>query len=127
MKELQQRQKLKRRIYSTPVLIALACLVVIFARGTYQVFQKRGESVDHVSSLEQKVRDLEEKERRLSSGIAALNTPEGIEREVKEKFNVSKEGEYVVILVDQNTSTTTDDREGTPWYKRLWNAIIDRN
>lgn len=124
MRELQQRQRLKRRIYSVPVLIALAIIVVLFARGTYQVFQKRGDSALHVSSLEQKVLDLKEKEKRLGASISALYTPEGVEKEVKEKFNVSKEGEYVVILVDQNEATTTDKTSGIPWYKKLWSAIM---
>lgn len=126
MKELQKKQKLKKKLYS-PWALALLVLVVIFlAKGTYQVFQKRQGSVDHVSTLESKVQDLQTKESRLRANIDALQTEAGIEKEVKEKFNVSKEGEHVAILVDDLKAPISDMQVNIPWYKRFWNAIISR-
>ncbi len=124
MRELREKQQMKRRLYSWPSLILLAFITFFFIRGTYIVFLKKAESADYVKSLSQKSEDLNKKELDLSANIASLETESGLEKEVKAKYNVAKEGEHVVILVDQNSSATDTTPEKSPWWKNIWNAII---
>lgn len=124
MRELQQRQKFKRRLYSTPALVALAVITVFFIRGTYLVFQKKIESQKNVEILQAKVVELNRKQESLTANMEAIDTDAGFEKEVKSKYNVAKEGERVVILVDPKSATTSPDRDVRPWYKRVVDAVV---
>lgn len=124
MRELQQRQKFKRRLYSTPALLALLVVTILIARGTYSVWQKKVSSQAYVTSLEAKVAELNTEEVDVTQNMASLGTESGIEKEVKEKYNVAKEGEHVVILVDPTPTTTQEVGPEKSWFRRAWSAII---
>jgi cell division protein FtsB len=123
MRELEKKQRTKKRIYSIPVLLILFALTVLLARGTYGVMKKRQESSNHVETLRAKLQELEDRKAELNKNIDRLSTPEGVDREIKEKFSVSKEGEEVAIIVDLKESATSTETTSGPFYKRWWNMV----
>jgi len=124
MKELHQKQIAKRRLYSTPVLVALLILTGLIIRSTYNIAQKYLESAEHVDTLEQKANDLLNRETKLKTDIVRMGTDEGIDTEIKEKFNVVKDGGRVAVIVDEVNRASSTEIIKLPWYKKLWNAII---
>ena len=125
MRELQQRQKLKSRLYSLPALLALLIFAIFVAKGTFTVVQKEQESSTDVQMLKQKISTLTSEQTAMKEDIASLNTQAGIDQEIKTKFNVSEPGEHVAILVDPTNSTSTGATSSRPWYKQIWDAIIN--
>lgn len=119
MKELQQRQQLKKRLYSLPALVFLVFATLLILRGTYVVIQKERESARMVKELQAKVSSLSERQEELKNNISKLETDEGIDAEIKERFSVSRPGEHVVVLVDQDTPEATSTPHKEPWYK-IW-------
>src|SRR4051812_24741836 len=103
MRELEHKQRVKKRMYSTPALVALAIVVVFMARGSYQVVEKMNESKTHVRDLESQVNTLKSRKVELERNINKLQTAEGVDSEIKGKFSVSKEGEKVAVIVDART------------------------
>jgi cell division protein FtsB len=124
MRELQEKQKIKQRLYSTPVVVALLLLTVVLVRGAYAVVMKDRESIAGMDTLQAKVVDLSNKEFELKSQIASLNTEAGIDEAIKEKFNVAAPGEHVAFIVDPAAASTTSTTTPQVWYKRMWDAII---
>lgn len=124
MEELRRKQKLKKRLYSWPALVLLVFITFIFVRGTYLVFQKKIESTRDVQALEAKKNSLDEEQAELTQNIASLKTDAGLEKEVKEKYNVALPGEHVVILVDPDSSSSATSTDGRAWYERLWSDIL---
>jgi len=124
MDELRKKQKLKKRLYSAPSLAVLLLITFVFVRGTYIVFEKKAESAEYVAALEVKAESLREKQAELTQNIESLKTEEGLEKEVKEKYNVSKPGEKVVILVDPKATSTDEAPDSRAWYQKAWDAII---
>ena len=124
MRELREKQKLKRRLYSTPILAALLVLTIVLIRGAAGVFLKERESARGVVALEAKVVDLEANKTRLEGEIARLKTTEGVNEEIKNKFNVAEPGEHVAIIIDRRGQASETPTSTAPWYKRIWDAII---
>ncbi len=125
MRELERRHRFKKRIYSIPSLILLAIILLLSLRGTWSIMNKKLESEQYVQNLERESQQLEERQKSLEEDINYLSTEEGIDEEIKERFNVSKAGERVVIIVDPKPVATSTTENGQVWYKRMWNAIID--
>src|SRR5690349_8289223 len=118
MKELQRKQRIKRRLYSLPILALMLIITVFFVHGAYTVMKKEYLSAKYVEDLQAKVVDLSDRQVELTKSTARLETEEGIDEEIKSKFSVSKEGEHVAVIVDRpeaKAATTTTEK---PWYKR---------
>ncbi|CAN5118576.1 hypothetical protein BH11PAT3_BH11PAT3_2940 [soil metagenome] len=123
MRELQQKQKAKQRLYSFPVLIILGLVTFLIAHGAYSVLKKKQESAVYVAELQTKVEDLSNHQYEVKSNISRLQTEEGIDTEIKKKFSVSKAGEHVVVIVDPRVPTSHVEATSTPWYTKFINKL----
>lgn len=85
---------------------------------------KEWESSKRVKDLEGKAATLILREQKLREGIGRLETEEGIKEEIKERFNVTAEGEHVAVIVDRKEVSSSTDPSALPWYKRFWVAIM---
>lgn len=126
MKELQQRQKFKRRLYSMPSLAIALVLSVALVRGAYGILLTERESSREVGLLAAEVGALSAREVVLKAAIQKLQTEEGIEEEIKSKFNVAKPGEQVAVIVDRPERAASTTEQKVPWWKGLLNAIIGK-
>lgn len=123
MKELQHKQKVKRRMYSMPVLIGLFILLVILGKGVIGVLEKERTSREHVKDLEEKALALTMRSQELEGDIKSLDTEEGVMRELKQKYNVVEEGEMVVVVVEDVRSATTTSEAEEGWISGFWTNI----
>lgn len=126
MRELEQKHKFRRRMYSLPSLIVLLIITGAMVRGAYLLMVKERASAKDAKLLLAKVETLREREGVLIKEINKLETPAGVEEEIKSKFNVAKEGERVAVIVDGPEEVATTTPTPKPWYKRMWDGILSR-
>lgn len=107
-----------------PSLILLVVLAFLLARGAWFMWEKQRESSKLSKNLEEKVLALELREEELKKEVAHLETEEGIKGEIRERFTVTEDGEYVAVIVDAEQDPNSTDGQDLPWYKRFWSAII---
>jgi Tfp pilus assembly protein PilX len=123
MRELQQKQRLKQKLYSTPALIVLLVVTLLIGRGAYGVIMKERESAGYVYSLEEKVIALSDRQAKLKNDTSRLETDEGIDTEIKTRFSVAKAGEHVAVIVDPRGEASSTDAHLAPWYQKLWQSF----
>lgn len=104
MKDFQQRKKIRKILYSRNVVIVLGIITILLVRGAYGVMEKNIESKKNVVLLEKQLEEARNKNADLTKKISILNTDEGVESEIRQKFSVSKEGEQVAVIVDPKVS-----------------------
>ena len=126
MRELQRKQSIRRNIYSIPSLILLLIITLVLAKGAIGVWSKNGKSAALVKELEGESLDQAEREQQLKEDIDYLETEEGIENEIRERFSVSRDGEEVAIIIDRKDKENEESQPEIPWYQRLWHAIIGK-
>lgn len=123
MEELQRKHRIKQLLYSWPSLILIAIITFFLVKGAVGIMRIERESAGRVRELEADSKALALREEKLTQDINKLRTEAGIIEEIKEKFSVTREGEYVAIIVDERNKATSTDGTGISWIKRLWNAI----
>jgi cell division protein FtsB len=102
----QFKKKNEYHFWHSPlVLIALFCLVVLFAYNTVGLVQKDRQTAQNKADELNKIADLKSRQQALSSDIANLQTPEGKEEAIRDKFQVVKPGEQMVVIVDDPNAT----------------------
>ncbi|MBI2065696.1 MAG: septum formation initiator family protein [Candidatus Zambryskibacteria bacterium] len=124
MKELQKKQKIRRIMYSIPSLILLSIIAFLLAKGAVGVMDKKRDSSELSRNLSEEAVALTLREQQLKEEVARLQTEEGVEDEIRERFSVTQEGEFVAVIVDSRNVSTSTDTSMLPWYKRLWNVIM---
>jgi len=71
------------------------------------------------------INDLKEKEVTLNENIAKLKTEEGQEEVIREKYQVAKPGEKMVVIVDEdrNQSSEMKDKDNHSFWNWLKNLF----
>lgn len=122
MREIRERRlkhrRLLKRLYSKTTAIILIIILLLLIDGTWKVFQKERASRSNLNRAQNQLASLNQRHDALSEDISHLKTSQGIENEIRSKYEVAKPGEQVLIIVDKNGATSTDDSGGV--LKRWW-------
>ena len=105
MRDFERKRKIRKVLYSKGVLVVVFVLLVLISKATWGLYAKERESRNGLDRIEQELSALTSREERLQNDIARLQTPEGIEFEIREQFQVAKSGEKMVVLVQEQKST----------------------
>jgi cell division protein FtsB len=89
------------------------------------LIRKERETTKNKVSELNKIDDLRKREADLNKDINKLNTTQGVEESVRDKFQVVKPGEKMVIIVDEqekkpSTDDTTKDHSFWGFIKRMF-------
>lgn len=112
------------------LILAVVVLVVVGASGIFPFRQiiAQNRSVD---LAQEQLDALTQENRRLEQEIAALQSPQEVERMAREQFGLVRPGEiaYVAVVPDGDASTSdppsspTAFERSTPWWRSLWNFL----
>jgi cell division protein FtsB len=104
MLEFQERKKIRRILYSKWVFAALVIALVVLARAALGVYGKYNDSKENLRVASDDLNSLESRQSTLQSEIGKLSTERGMEEEIRDTFQVAKDGEQVAIIVEPTSS-----------------------
>ncbi len=96
-----------RKSVSPFVWLGILGLVILVAQGAWNVYQKKIESANTLARVQHEIDDMQNRKTVLSAQLERIKSPEGVEEEIRSRFQVSKEGEKVLIITDVNDSDQT--------------------
>ena len=109
---------------SKPVLFLLAILVLFFIWNMIGLFDKMQDTIKNRKIVEDKINELQKDKEKLSSDIASLNTDKGIEESIRDKFGLAKEGEGMIVVVeDKNSLEVKKNEEDKGFFSFLKNLF----
>ena len=113
--------------FATVVLIGV--LIVVMYGTAKIIVQKR--SIDkEIAKLQAQMDKIKKDNNQLSSLIQYLNTPEYQEKSAREKLNLKKDGEFVVVLPpgqDSGASTEQQPSAPKPNYQQWFDYFFSNN
>jgi cell division protein FtsB len=122
MRNLKQKGIWGNIIRSKPVLILLGILILFFAWSIFGFWNKMVETGKNREIAENKLLLLKEQKEKLSANIDSLNTAEGKEKFFRENFGLAKEGEgMVVIIEDQNLPQPKENEDVSSFFSFIKN------
>lgn len=120
MLEFQEKRKVRKFLYSKITLVILAIIIILLLVSVFNVYKKQKVTRDNLAKTRSVLVGLEARERMLSSEIERLGTVNGIEKEIREKYDMVKPGEEVIVIIDSNSENSTSI---TPVSTSLWQKI----
>ena len=124
---LDFNRKNKNNFWHSPlILMALFFILVLFLFNMINLVQKERETSKKKELVLAQIETLRNREASLSSNIDKLKTPEGIEETIRDKYQVVKEGEKMVVIVDPETKNESiqpevvTDHSFWGWLKKIF-------
>jgi hypothetical protein len=120
MASFGKKKKFTEYLYSRPSIALLAVIIVFLSIAVFQRFTVERQMALRKLEIEAQRQELMERKALLENRVDYLSGDRGIEEEIRKHFDVAKEGEQVVIIVDKEVppvSETKKEPEKKPWYK----------
>lgn len=112
-------------IFSKLTLVVLLVISLFTAHSVYERWQVERDMAARRESIELQYQDLENRKAALEEKVDYLQGETGVESEIRRNFDVAREGEQVVIIVDEEEGQTVSLQpglapevdDGKPWYQ----------
>ena len=124
MRNFQNKKNTRGILYSRPVLVCIALILLFFMWGVVRFFIKMEETSKNRDIAELKLVELNKNKDKLISDIENLNTDRGKEASIRDKFGLAKEGEGLIVVVDEKVNTVENETEDKNWATSLWSKIF---
>jgi cell division protein FtsB len=111
MKKFQEKSKWKNILQSKPFLIILGFIVLGLIWSVFGLFNRMQETAKNRKIEEDKILDLRQRKEKLIFDINNLKTEKGVEENIREKFGLVKEGEEMIVVVEEKTQTESDQKK----------------
>ncbi len=105
MDDFRTKKQKKALLYSWPVLAALGIVVLITLYSLIRIVGKSIETSKNRRVADAALVELKAKEAKLQSDIDDLQTDQGTEAAIRQKFGAVKEGEHLVVIVNDKAET----------------------
>jgi len=111
MKKFQNKKHYKKIMQSKPVLIVLGVCLIFFIFNIIQLTNKAIETRKNRNIAQNKINQFQQQKNDLEYKIQKLNTEKGMEENIRERFGLAKEGEGVVIIVEDKNKIENKEIE----------------
>ncbi len=102
MFDFHEKRKIRRVVYSRFFIGAVFLLALFIGRSVYERITIEREMVEKLDERTEELSVLEQRAELLNSKVEHLKNDRGIEEELRTRFDVAKEGEQVVIIIDDS-------------------------
>ncbi len=117
MFDFHEKRKIKSVLYSKPIIFGLFLIAVVMSVTVYDRYVVAKEMEGKLETKRAELELLKQRAEVLDAKVKYLEDERGIEEELRNRFDVARQGEQVVVLIDpkrgdvKETSTTPDKEE----------------
>ncbi|MHB8651749.1 MAG: FtsB family cell division protein [Minisyncoccota bacterium] len=118
----QRPKTISERFRHSPVALAVLVIIALFLlKKSWDLFGEERTAKTAAESARMQYESLTARQENLQQKIDRLNTPQGVEGAIREKFGLVKNGEEMVVVVLPAEVATTSSFGGVRglWYKLL--------
>lgn len=108
MFDFHEKRKIRDWLFSRPVIFVLVVLIGLLSVNVYGRFTTLQDISAKREAKEIELEQLDQRAAVLEANVKHLEHKRGVEEELRSRFDVAKEGEQVVIIVDDENREAAD-------------------
>jgi len=109
-----KKQTWQKVVYSRITLAVVLLLCAALSLSVYDRYTIEREMAARLSDKEKELQKVQKRQSELEKQVEYLSDERGVEAEIRKHFDVAKEGEQVIVLVDNNINNATTSRVEKP-------------
>jgi cell division protein FtsB len=121
MFDFHERRRLQGILYSRAFLSLLTLVVLFFVYVAWNAYTTAAIAQGRRMELAGELARLTERREQLEGELASLNDPRGMEAELRKRYEVGREGEELIVLVDE--APTAHPQPVTHEDETWWEAV----
>ena len=106
MFDFRERRKIRGWLFSKPAIALLFVVSLFLARSVLGLYEKERTAAERYAVAAARLEELKTNAALLEEKVAYLRSGRGMEEEIRRRFDVVKEGEQVVIIVEDEAGGT---------------------
>jgi cell division protein FtsB len=114
MAEFQTKKPVKKMWHSPLMLFVLLFVLLIFMYNMVGLVEKQQDSINKHKIALAEVESIQKREEEMNLIISKLNTEQGIEEALRDKYHLVKQGEKMVVIVNQEANATDAVTQNVP-------------
>lgn len=100
MFDFHEKRKIKSFLYSKPVIFGLFFIAIVMSITVYDRYVVAKEMEGKLEAKRAELEHLKQRAEVLDAKVKYLEDERGIEEELRNRFDVARQGEQVVVLID---------------------------
>ncbi len=100
---------------------ALCAIVTVLSFAVFDMYKKNRLATEKMLSAKGELTKIESRKDSLAKDLKRIKTGKGIEERLREKFDVGKKGERLLIIIDKEIQHETVQEQ--PFWTRVWQKI----
>ena len=124
MAEFQKSKKLKGILFSKVTFFVLLAFSIVLMIGLFNIIPKEISTSRTKELVQDQLNSLKIQSDALAADIEKLKTADGVEEKIREKFRVVREGEGLVVIVDDQSGKTTEPPEKSNTFWGFWKNLF---
>ena len=118
MKNIESKNTNKKaRILATFIICSIFCLVLLVS--IVKMGSKLITLYENKKAVDEKLENLELQKNNLAGSIESLSTESGIEETLRDKYFVAKEGESIVVVVEEDPIVQEEKEGGLEFFRKF--------
>ncbi|MBP6879707.1 MAG: septum formation initiator family protein [Candidatus Pacebacteria bacterium] len=118
MKNVESKNTNKKaRILATFIICSIFCLVLLVS--IVKMGSKLITLYENKKAVDEKLENLELQKNNLAGSIESLSTESGIEETLRDKYFVAKEGESIVVVVEEEPIVQEEKEGGLEFFRKF--------
>lgn len=106
MKEYEHKKRWRKLVYSPVTLLVLLMFVFLMSKGVYGMYQKYHLAKESLDEENARLEQLESQHSKLQKDLRLLDTEDGEESVIRDRFRVVKPGEELVVVIEEDGEAT---------------------
>lgn len=119
MSSYEQRKHPLHLISWRLVTVGMVGVLTFLILATWGAYEKERETREKRAVAEQEFTRIDAQKNALEAEIEHLNTQQGLEAELRSQFDLGKDGEGLIVVVDKEENKPVEKKEGKP-------SLLDR-
>lgn len=99
-------------------IVVGACTLPFLVQGTWNMYQSFLRSEAEAEKAQREYESLVARRESVEAQLDAISTRSGMEREIRQRFDVGKPGEELLVVVDRKKPEEDITPIPQPWWKR---------
>lgn len=112
-----EKRRIRRFFFSRALTALLFVVLLLLVHAAWSAYQKASFAREHKDEAHAEQQKLQARADVLHEDIAELSTDRGIESALRSRFDIGREGEQLVVLVDPVSTPETPPPPRTLWQK----------
>ena len=106
--QIERGVSFKKILYSWPVIVIFIVILGALASRAFRSWQNYRVATGEYEKLQEKIEETEENKKKAEENLALLKDESSRDRVIREQFNLQKNGEKVIIVLDGDERQAKD-------------------